>query len=217
MYTQQEIARITELFNQIEKNKAHEYAAPTYKDRPALIEMEQIIAAHSEETLQVLEEKIQVLWYLAKSYDQMFRFGISVKFHKQLLESHAKLMKLREYSAKDKRFAEDSFYNAVKARNQYFFDGCDDLREIVSEVISKEDAEKTLNGIIKSRKGLPKNDPVELTDEYLAVIDQVEEKIEKNKKIDLCHEYWNLKSEYLMEHGIAWSSPAVLNPGFMFD
>ena len=58
---------------------------------------------------------------------------------------------------------------------------------------------------------------VEKTEEYLAVIDKVEEKIEKTKQMNFCLEYWNLKAQFLFEYGILWRSPTQLNPGVMFD
>jgi hypothetical protein len=69
----------------------------------------------------------------------------------------------------------------------------------------------------ENRRGFIKNDPVEKTEEYLAAIDKVEEKIDKAKQMNFCLEYWNLKAQFLFEHGILWRSPAQLNPGVMFD
>ena len=65
-----------------------------------------------------------------------------------------------------------------------------------------------------------KHDPVEMSEEYLAVIDEVEEKIDQNRTMrgmGSCHEIWGLKYEYLLEKGIHWKSPSVLNPRVMFD
>ncbi len=217
MYTQQELDRIVQLFNGIEENKEHEYAAPTYKDSPALEQMAEIILSRTEDTAQILPEKITVLTYLGRCYDQMCRAGMSVKYYKILLECYAKLSKLQKLSKDEKKHFEEAFYDAVKARNWYVFDNCADLKGIVCDVIADEKVEALFQSAVDSRKGLPKYDPVELTEEYLAVIDAVEERIEKNKKVNVCFEYWNLKTDYLEERGIRWSSPAVLNPGVMFD
>ena len=65
-----------------------------------------------------------------------------------------------------------------------------------------------------------KHDPVEMTEEYLAVIDEVDEKIEKNREyhgFGSCHHVWSLKTDYLAEKGIVWKSPVVLNPRVRFD
>mgnify|MGYP003499820871 FL=1 len=217
MYTQKELDRIVELFNGIEGNKEHEYAAPTYKDSPALKEMAAIILGCTEDTAEVLPEKITVLTYLSKCYDEMCRAGMSVKYYKMLLTCYVKLSKLEKLSKDDKKHFEEAFYNAVKARNWYVPDDCADLKEIVSGAISDKKMDELYQKAVDSRKGLPKNDPIELSDEYLAVIDEVEELVEKNKKVNVCFEYWNLKTDYLEERGIRWSSPAMLNPGVMFD
>jgi hypothetical protein len=61
---------------------------------------------------------------------------------------------------------------------------------------------------------------VEATEEYLAVIDEVDEWIEKNREyrgFGSCHHVWRLKAEYLAKKGITWRSPAALNPRVRFD
>ena len=89
--------------------------------------------------------------------------------------------------------------------------------EATAGSLSDERIRELLLSAQESRRGLIKNDPVEKTEEYLAVIDEVEERIDKDKTMDFCMEYWNLKAEYLFEHGIIWRSPAQINPGVMFD
>ncbi len=217
MYTQKELDRIVELFNSIEGNKTHDYSAPTYKDSPALKEMAEIILSRTDDTAEVLPEKITVLTYISRCYDEMCRAGMSVKYYKMLLLCYVKLAKLQKLSKDEKKHFEEAFYNAVKARNWYLPDDCADLKKIVCDCISDKIIEELYKSATDSRKGLPKNDPVELSEEYLAVIDEVEELIEKNKKVNICFEYWNLKSDYLEERGIRWCSPAMLNPGVMFD
>lgn len=87
MFSKQEIDRLIALHDQIEAGKEHQYAAPTYKDRPALMEMEQILFSNTEESADVLCEKIAVLRYLAMCYDDMCRTGVSIKFHNKLIET----------------------------------------------------------------------------------------------------------------------------------
>ncbi len=217
MYTEQQLNRIIELFREIEGNKSHEYAAPTYKDSPALREMAEIILSDASDTAEVLAEKITVLTYLCRCYDQMCRAGVSVKYYKMLLTCYVKLAKLEKLSKDDNKHFEEAFYGAVKARNGYVADDCYDLKEIVCGCISGKKIDELYQKAVDSRKGLPKSDPVELSEEYLAVIDEVEELIEKNKKVNICFEYWSLKADYLEERGIRWGSPAMLNPGVMFD
>ncbi len=64
----------------------------------------------------------------------------------------------------------------------------------------------------------PMTDPVELTDEYLAIRFELEEKIDEALEhergyYDYCREYWMAKRMILRsDYGIRWKSPIVLNP-----
>ena len=213
----QELNRIVKLHGIIEGHKEHSHAAPTYKDSPYLAEMAQIALAPRDHDIETLEEIIPTLWYLTECYDKMCRTGMSVKYYTLQLQAHTELMKLREYDIEDMEGFENCFYLAVKARNYYEPDDCSDLVAIVSGSLPDERIRELLLSAQENRRGFIKNDPVEKTEEYLAVIDKVEEKIDKAKQMNFCLEYWNLKAQFLFEHGILWRSPAQLNPGVMFD
>lgn len=213
----QELNRIVKLHGIIEGHKEHSRAAPTYKDSPYLAEMAQIALAPRDHDIETLEEIIPTLWYLTECYDKMCRVGMSVKYYTLQLQAHTELMKLREYDIEDMEGFENCFYLAVKARNYYEPDDCSDLVAIVSGSLPDERIRELLLSAQENRRGFIKNDPVEKTEEYLAVIDKVEEKIDKAKQMNFCLEYWNLKAQFLFEHGILWRSPAQLNPGVMFD
>jgi hypothetical protein len=66
-------------------------------------------------------------------------------------------------------------------------------------------------------------DTVEDTDEYLAILPELEAKIEAELKDawrgrGFCFQYWRVKKEILKrDYGIEWSSPSVMNPGVIFD
>ncbi|MBP5548718.1 MAG: hypothetical protein J6X58_07515 [Bacteroidales bacterium] len=68
-----------------------------------------------------------------------------------------------------------------------------------------------------------KKDPIEDTDRFKAVIDDVEKEVDKmlkNKKRchGFCHLYWAAKKEVLLKkYGIEWRTPAQMNPGVHFD
>lgn len=214
---QTDIDRIVELYNLINNNKSHEFAAPTYKDSPYLREMAEITERWSDDDADVLEEKIPVLWFLTECYDSMCRAGISVKYYKMQLEAHVKLMKLKAYTADETEHLESCFYLAVKTRNYFEPDDCADLCEIVFGSVSEDKMQELLVSAQKNRREFIKIDPVEKTEKYLAVIDEVEQKVDENKTMDFCLEHWNLKAAYLAEHGIRWRSPAQLNPRVKFD
>ena len=216
-FLQKDLERIEELYNIIESHKEHEYAAPTYRDSPYLLEIAEIVSRQSENNIETLEEIIPALWYLTESYDKMCRAGMSVKCYTPQLQAHTELMKLREYDDEDITRLKNCFYSAVKARNYYELDDCSDLVAIVSGSLPNEIIRELLLSAQENRRGFIKNDPVEKTEEYLAVIDKVEEKIEKTKQMDFCLEYWSLKARFLFEYGILWRSPSQLNRGVMFD
>lgn len=215
--SRQELNRIIQLHGIIEGHKEHSHAAPTYKDSPYLAEMAQIALTPRDHDIETLEEIIPVLLYLAECYDKMCRAGMSVKFYTPLLHAHTELMKLREYDSEEMEEFENCFYLAVKARNYYGPDDCSDLVIILSGSLPDERIRELLLSAQENRQKFIKNDPVEKTEKYLAVIDKVEEKIEKTKQMNFYLEYWNLKARFLFEYGIIWRSPSQLNPGVMFD
>lgn len=211
------IERIVELFNRIEGRKEHDCSAPTYKDSEDLREMARLITSEPDVDIPTIEEKLPVLWYLAESYDKMCRAGVSSGFYKMQLEAYVRLMGLKKFSDEEKDELEDCFYKAVRARNFYIPDECDDLVSIVSGCLDDETIQRLKFDAMESRAGLIKNDPVEKTEQYLAVIDEVERKIDEEKSSDFCLEYWDLKASILFEYGIFWRSPAKLNPNVLFD
>ena len=216
-YTLGEQKRVEELYLSIENNKSHEYAAPTYKDRAAMMEMEQIAISHENRDLEDLSDTIPILWYLSECYDRMCRAGLSVKFHNLLIEYQMRRHNLQPFNADEIKRMETLLYDACKARNYYEYDDCADLITLTKDVLTQEKAESLVASAIEYRANFVKNDPVEKTQEYLAVIDEVERLIDENKKMDFCLETWSLKEHYLLERGIEWLSPATLNPNVHFD
>ena len=70
-----------------------------------------------------------------------------------------------------------------------------------------------------------KYDPIEDTEKYKKIKDELEEKIkiriEKegiNKGLGYCHIYWEFKKMILKEeYNMDWNSPTEMNPGIIFD
>ena len=109
----------------------------------------------------------------------------------------------------------------LRSRNHFIDDDCLEIYQKVKDsgLLENEVLEKVYQDRMSRRRNL-KADPIEMSEEYLAVIDEVEEKIKKNRKhfgMGSCYEYWNLKEEYLLEKGIRWKSPHIMNPRVMFD
>lgn len=83
-----------------------------------------------------------------------------------------------------------------------------------SELICKHGKRKGLSGL--------RYDPIEDSEEYLAIKDELEALIKaeigERKHIGYCYLYWGAKRRILKEkYGIEWRSPSELNAGVYFD
>ena len=88
-----------------------------------------------------------------------------------------------------------------------------------SSDLDTEDCEYRLQQLEKPNL---KYDPVEDSEAYLAVIDEVERRLYEELKdeprhMGFCFEYWSAKEALLKEYGIEWHSPSSMNPGVIFD
>ena len=212
--------RLKELFELIERNGDYNAYELTYQAVPYLKETEEIVktqlASEAPYDRVTLLDSATIMRYLAEAYDRLGRFAVSVHYYKEAIELAAKLFTMYGEEIKD---SSGMVYNALKARNYYVDDDCADLRETSLVFLSKELVDDVFDTVMSRRRNL-KHDPVEMTEEYLAVIDEVDEKIEKNRQLrgfGSCHHVWKLKTEYLAEKGIVWHSPVVLNPRVRFD
>ncbi len=219
-FTEERAERLKELFELIEQNEdptAHEL---TYLAVPYLKETDEIVkdqlASEDAYDKVTLLDSATIMRYLAEAYDRLGRFAVSVGYYKRAIELAAKL-----YTTYGEEMQDSStmLYNALKARNYYVDDDSADIRGLALVFISKEIVDDVFDTVMNRRRNL-RHDPVEMTEEYLAVIDEVDEKIEKNREyrgFGSCHHVWCLKTDYLAEKGITWHSPDVLNPRVRFD
>ena len=219
-FTEKRAERLKELFELIEKNGDYNAYELTYRAVPYLKETEEIVEAQlaSESPCDkvTLLDSATIMRYLAEAYDRLGRFAVSVRYYNRAIELAATLYTMYGEEMQD---SSGMIYNALKARNYYVDDDCEDIREQALVFISKDIVDDVFDTVMKRRRNL-KHDPVEMTEEYLAVIDEVDEKIEKNRKyhgFGSCHHVWGLKADYLAEKGIEWKSPVVLNPRVRFD
>ncbi len=219
-FTKERAERLTELLELIEKNgdtAAHEL---TYQAVPYLKETDEIVKAQlaSEEPYDkvTLLDGATIMRYLAEAYDRLGRFAVSVRYYKRAIVLASTLYTMYGEEMQD---SSGMIYNALKARNYYVDDDCEDIREQALVFLPKDIVDDVFDTVMKRRRNL-RHDPVEMTEEYLAVIDEVDEKIEKNREyrgFGSCHHVWSLKTDYLAEKGITWRSPDVLNPRVRFD
>ena len=219
-FTEKRAERLKELFELIEKNGDYNAYELTYLAVPYLKETEENVeaqlASESPYDKVTLLDSATIMRYLAEAYDRLGRFAVSVRYYNRAIELAAKLYTMYGEEMQD---SSGMIYNALKARNYYVDDDCEDIRELALVFISKELVDDVFDTVMNRRRNL-KHDPVEMTEEYLAVIDEVDEKIEKNREyrgFGSCHHVWSLKTDYLAEKGIEWKSPVVLNPRVRFD
>ena len=219
-FTEKRAERLKALFELIEKNGDYNAYELTYLAVPYLKETEEIVeaqlASESPYDKVTLLDSATIMRYLAEAYDRLGRFAVSVRYYNRAIELAAKLYTMYGEEMQD---GSTMIYNALKARNYYVDDDCEDIREQALVFISKDIVDDVFDTVMKRRRNL-KHDPVEMTEEYLAVIDEVDEKIEKNREyrgFGSCHHVWSLKTDYLAEKGIEWKSPVVLNPRVRFD
>ena len=219
-FTEERAERLKELFKLIEKNGDYSAYELTYLAVPYLRETEEIVEAQlaleSPYDRVTLLDSATIMRYLAEAYDRLGRFAVSVHYYKRAIELAATLYTMYGEEMQD---SSGMIYNALKARNYYVDDDCEDIREQALVFISTDIVDDVFDTVMNRRRNL-KHDPVEMTEEYLAVIDEVDEKIEKNREyrgFGSCHHVWSLKTDYLAEKGITWRSPVVLNPKVRFD
>ena len=217
-YTEERLKRIIELIKEMESRKEHKYAAATYRDVPALRELDSIVKEQLDSehphTLGTLTDSIFAVRYLGNAYESMWRIPYANKHYKWLLELHGELYRL--FGEKDDECSDD-YYGALRARNYHADDSCPDLAELAKAFLPDKkrlDIEKRV--LVDSRP--LRHDPVELTDEYLAVIDEVDRRMDTEdcKKV---HPFVRnqIFCDLLREYGIEWEPLTSLNPGMHFD
>lgn len=217
-YSVEKRHRMESLHGDIQRRKEHEYAAPTYEDAPAMAELFSLVndTVANDGERDTLVDSIVVLSFLAEGYDGMGRFVVSARVYGMLLRL---AFDLKQTYGEDTAGIADIFYRALRARNAYVDDACEDIVALAYGLMEKS----AVDALVCERMAHPrtlKRDVVEMTDEYLAVIDEVEHRVEENRTFHghgSCHEVWMLKSMYLAERGIVWHSLGELNPRVHFD
>lgn len=219
MYKDAAVASLDELAEEINKRKeGRDSIAASYLDVPLLKEFAQLLESGLDEEKDSLLLAFNGYLFLSEQYTSLGRFSISADYLFQALNIAVTLwskyaIKLQETS--------DVIYRLLRDRNFYVDDDCNDVLEILKKtpLLDQKSIEDMFQKRMNRRRNL-KQDPIEMSEEYLAVIDEVEEKIEKNRKsfgMGSCYEYWELKERFLLEKGIKWKSPALLNPRVLFD
>ncbi len=208
---------IAALMEEIEGRKPHGNAAATYKDVPALLKIEEILAGYllsGERSKEKLENAVAVFRYLANTYEYMWRIARAVEYYGCLMEAEAGLF--RSFGVRDEE-ARDDYYAALRARNYYKKDDCADLTAFGAVLFEEAERARIEEEIFERYRPL-KHDPVELTEEYLSVIDEVEREMD-TKEVKVLHHFSQaeIKKKLLRARGVTWRSVRELNPGVYFD
>lgn len=202
--------RLIALFRQIRDRQDRAGERTNYKDAPALHEMAALIRPYAQNPVsdEDLDDIVAVCRFLGECYRELSRGVYAAEFFTYAFLAAVTI------PTED---AADLFRDAVKTRNWYVDDPCNDLKAAALRIM---DAPQIESAFAQASKRTMKRDPVEMTPEYLAVIDGVEQKAEENMTfhgLGSCHQRWSLTCEYLEEKGILWRSPAMMNPGWRFD
>ncbi len=218
MYSDKIQKEIVEIVERVRGRKEHEYAGATYSDIPDLKRLDELFTDNLDNDEDSLILAVMGYNFLAEEYTSLTRMSVAAIFLEKVLK--LKIILIKEFKNQNAcKNAETVLTNLLRDRNYFVDDDCKDLLALVkgSGLICDAKIDEIYQKRMKNRRTF-NNDPVEMTPEYLAVIDEVEEKIAKNKKLkDVCLEEWDLKQQYLAEKGITWKTPIMLNPGVMFD
>ena len=211
------IRHVKELINEV-KACVIDDELKGYKASPLLKKIDGLLSNDLDEEPNTLLYLYNTYIFIASNYRRMGRFSLSAIYEEKALDVALKLYYQHEEKMND---VDTLLYDILVDRNYYKDDDCFDVLDKVrgTGLIDPNTIEQINDRVMKRRRSL-KHDPVEMSEEYLAVIDEVEEKIDQNRTLwgmGSCHEIWNLKYQYLLEKGICWKSPSILNPKVMFD
>ena len=195
------------------KQSDKEHFGVTFRDTPNLRKIVlylQMNQSQGQDTLRFCYDSYN---FVALMFDRMGRVSVAAFYYVRALEIVKKLKRTP-------RNLDSIIRNALIARNYYVDDDCQDIRILVKGRIS----EKKLNDIYKKNLNQPRellHDPVEMSDAYLSVIDEVEEildeQFEGREGRGLCHALWKAKKSLLIARGVSWKSLGEMNPHIRFD
>ena len=204
---------LAELLDEEEASSVFSYAA--------LAELRRLVDIAEKEEDETPEGLIKAYFFIAEEYMALCHYRFAREYYLFALEHFKKCPK-------------DIFENEEMA--EAFEESCVNLIKIYTGMGEKEAADNTIKLIIdvfpdkadniqkrSLKKAHLKYDPVEYTDKYLAILPELEAKIEAKlektpRRHGFCFEYWNVKEEILKrDYGIEWDSPSMLNPTVRFD
>lgn len=189
-----------------------------YKASPLLKKIDELLHKNFDEDKNYLSFAYHTNLFIAEAYKRMGRFSLAALYEEKALDIILKYAQILNTNDSD---VIPLLQGLLRDRNYYINDDCQDLYDKLKATnIIEPDLLQRIFDRLRARRRTLTHDPVEMSEAYLAVIDEVEEKIDQNrtfKGMGSCFEIWDLKQQYLLEKGIHWKSPSALNPRVMFD
>jgi tetratricopeptide (TPR) repeat protein len=163
--------------------------------------------------------RITAWLFIADAYYSLGHYLFALKYYGKALE---RLEQCGGSIADDEDLCDtlyDSFTNMLDIYKKM------DKKKAAKKLLSiiKKVMPSSLDAIKKVRRSHLKCDPVEYTEAYMAILPELEAKIDAElggvtKGLGFCFSYWYKKGEILKrDYGIEWDSPGVLNPHVRFD
>ena len=216
-----DLDRVYDLFDIVNKLQSENNNKANYKVTPYLLELQDLALDNNSNDPYKILSLLNIYRFTRDSFNSMDRIGECLKVDKIILEKDLYLLKHEELGDKIKEAMLNDFNWSLVHRNIYKEDKCDDLLTLFKLYFEEEKLIKILEDILLYRKTYLKRDPVELTDDYLNVIDEVEEILDKEETkyhgLGSCFKYWARKKAELEKRGVDWNTPEEMNPNVMFD
>ena len=210
--------RIDALIKDVEKRKLSKDEPPTYLDSPALKEVRDLCFSIDLNDLDSLLFVRPTLRYLGHNFKIMNRVQLAAEVYNFLVKCNVYYNKLVKFTYEEETQGAYDMLDCFKARNFYVYDDCEDIIELIETVYPHHEI---IIQVLEEAKnswhlGLTR-DKVEMSKEYLDVIDEVDEIVAKKMQENPQLNKWDLQKKELKKRGIQWTSPATLNDGALFD
>ena len=194
-----------------------------FKTSRLVEKMVKAIEGVEADSLEKLEDRAEIYDLAGDSSFLSGRRKLACTYYEKAFE--AELLAVEKFEGSEDALL-DRLSNAVVSRNYLKDDDCGDLKNKAKKLVAAKKVDAVMREAIRTGRDRFRYDPVELTTEYLKVIDSVEEKVyrflvnEGGGKLDVNkmfpHRYWKEKKKFLKLAGIDWRTPSEMNPGVRF-
>ena len=206
-FKREDVYTVTEIVKNMAKRHETEGEGYSFKDAPSLNKIAKMAATRFKDNdapdQRALADGIAIYSFLGGAYECMHRYQPAAEYMEQACRM---IGRVKEEFKEIPDNAAVIFERTVTLRNTYVEDDCKDVMEIAGKVFGD-------TGFLKKafeRKPRVVRDPVEMSKEYLAVIDEVEEKAFKQMKGTESRRDMQMKiAAMLAEKGVKWNFPVL--------